>query len=157
MDIESVEADIVQGMRVLLHFVILFGVASLGCVNTPTDISESNEAAKTGATAEPGPRTKFGTEFGPITPSDLRVGDCFNPSVNPTEPFEVLLVPCDDFWEFQVTDHLPVGAELIEWPGDEYFVVQSDSRCSPKTVFVIYPSEDSWFLGDRSLYCMRGR
>jgi hypothetical protein len=139
---------------------VLFGIVALlhvACASTPDDVRGANEAAQTGATAEPGNRTKFGTEFGPISTFDLREGDCFNPSVSVTDPFEVLLVPCKDFWEFQVLTHLPVDEAVQEWPGDDYFVQQSEAQCSLTTVLVFYPSEDSWFLGDRSLYCMRGR
>jgi hypothetical protein len=135
--------------------IILLALASLSCANTPDDISDSNVAARTGATAEAGPRTKFGTDFGPISPADLRSGDCFNSSVNPTEPFEVLLVSCDDFWEFQVLDHIPVE-DLEEWPGEDYFLRESERRCGAGTTSVIFPSEDSWFLGDRSIHCVGG-
>ena len=68
----------------------------------------------------------------------------------------MLLVSCDDSWEFQVIDHLLIGEDIVEWPGDDYFIRESEERCSLTTFSIIYPSEDSWFLGDRSLYCLRG-
>ena len=125
----------------------------LACGGAPDDIREANEASETGATAESGNRTGFGADFGAIPIFDLQVGDCFNSSPNIAELYEVLLVPCDGFWEFRVLNRLPLD-DLEEWPGEAYFIEQISTRCDPETVSAFYPSEDSWFLGDRSFVCL---
>tara|TARA_Y100000590_G_C15025735_1_gene753129 strand:- start:85 stop:522 length:438 start_codon:yes stop_codon:yes gene_type:complete len=99
----------------------------------------------------------------------LKAGDCYNALVASTEytteVSDVEVVKCDEPHtnEVYAVFDLPDSS----WKGAEYFFEQADIVCRPKfeafvgieydlsTLYsdVIYPSEESWNNGDRTVQC----
>ena len=107
------------------------------------------------------------TKAGDLTAAELRVGDCFDlkdPAADQIE--DVNAVPCADEHEYEMffVGTMPEGA----FPSEEAFSSFVETNCSPAfeayigksfasselDVSWLFPVEDAWRSGDRSIQCV---
>jgi hypothetical protein len=137
------------GLALCLALAVAFAA---GCASAPADIQDANEAALTGEQGDPSRANDFGATYGPIATFDLRPGDCFDDDGQTVEFLQVLRVPCDGYFTHRVLDLILV--EEGPWPGQEFLEGEAAAQCDISTEAVIIPSPDTWFLGDRTIFCL---
>ena len=126
---------------------------TLGACTTDADrISEANTvAARNNSTPAPD------TQTGKISVFDLRDGDCFNaaeiPGFETVDFEEVELVPCSSSWVYRALNSFVVDRDG-DYPGEDYFMAEGDSRCNRLASVYLFPLPESWALGDRALACL---
>ncbi len=140
----------------VLFLAVLAGLLTLVACTTDEDrIKEANTAAASG-----GQSGDSGQLTGKISIFDLRDGDCFNaPTVPGSETVnmeDVELVPCSGDWVYQALSSFVVALDG-DYPGEDYFVAQVDSRCDRLSNTYIFPVAESWALGDRAVSCLMVR
>jgi hypothetical protein len=106
------------------------------------------------------------TRSGDLMAGDLRVGDCFDlkdPSADEVE--DVTAVPCTVEHEYETVfvGSLPEG----DYPPEEVFETYVEDNCAPAfdayvgrplpeselDIFWLFPTDDAWRSGDRSVQC----
>jgi hypothetical protein len=136
----------------------LFAIAALlvcacGPVPAHGDIKDANDAAASGATPEATRETDFGGFSGPVYTYELRPGDCFEADESLRTLNQVIRVTCDRFHDYQVLNVLLLEGD--DWPGEDYIEQKGVRDCDPAMTDLIYPSADTWFIGDRTIVCLR--
>jgi hypothetical protein len=96
--------------------------------------------ASTGGTASE-------SDLGEVSTFDLRIGDCFRSeallSSDEGEVAEVDRVECDDDWDGRVAE--------------SFLLEDGESRCPAVTGYYLFPTEDTWDAGDRTVLCIELR
>ncbi|GGI03877.1 septum formation family protein [Egicoccus halophilus] len=109
-------------------------------------------------------------EAGAVTADDLRVGDCFDDEgtfeTDETVQFEAVAgVPCTEPHDNEVFHEFELTGESL--PSEEEIFTQVDAACLPAfdafvglayeeselDLFPMWPTADSWRLGDRTATC----
>ena len=139
----------------LLPGSLIVCILAIACTTTPRNIKDANESARTGETPAEDRRNDFGAEYGPIATFDLRPGDCFDADAPSFELGQVLRVPCEGYHTHRVLTNVFID-EDGGWPGDDFFQAEAIVLCDVTTEAVIYPTADSWFVGDRTILCLEG-
>ena len=83
----------------------------------------------------------------------LTAGECSNDAPE-TDGTLVELVNCSGPWEYRVLGLFEVG-ELDEYPGEGYFESRANEDCDRRYSYLLYPIEESWILGDRTVSCLQ--
>jgi hypothetical protein len=108
--------------------------------------------ASTGGTASE-------SDLGEVSTFDLRIGDCFRSeallSSDEGEVAEVDRVECDDDWDGRVAESFLL--EDGEYPGVAAIDSEVYTRCPAVTGYYLFPTEDTWDAGDRTVLCIELR
>jgi hypothetical protein len=107
-------------------------------------------------------------EPGEVWAADLEVGDCFNPIEDESDNLErVVLVECDERHVYEVFHEFEIPTRASAYPEESAFVPQAGQECGDAAEeyvgeplaardlepFLLYPLEDAWLGGDRTLTC----
>ena len=97
-------------------------------------------------------------EDGPVT-ADIGVlqieeADCIVSGLDAGPSVEaVTIVPCSDTWQYRVTAILDVaGAD--QYPGKDVLGEEAVRMCGSDIAYYLYPTPESWDLGDREIVCL---
>ena len=88
--------------------------------------------------------------------ADLEIGECFNAKTAEIGFTELNVVPCSGPSQYRVTGYF-VEDTQVDYPGFSFFNRRSNSFCDPSTNFLVFPSEESWEQGDRTVTCLEER
>ena len=83
----------------------------------------------------------------------VNVGECFSEAPE-TGGLLVELVNCSGPWEYRVLGLFKVD-ELDEYPGEGYFETRAYEDCDRRYSYLLYPIQESWILGDRTVSCLQ--
>ena len=117
-------------------------------------IKDQNDAAASGATAGPDRETEFGGFSGAVYTYDLRPGDCFESDATWRRTNQVIRVTCDKVHDFEVLNLVSLTDYEAE-PADDVIEQTAAQQCDVATTDFMYPSEDTWFIGDRTIVCLK--
>ena len=135
---------------------------SMRPVPTPTEVPTATPKPKPIPTATPEPvpsatATSIPSAF--ISAFDIRDGDCLDlkglsESDDHFELEEVELVSCSEQWEGRVISSFLTKADG-NFPGSGFFPMEASSACDRRYHLPIFPTEESWLEGDRSINCVQ--
>ena len=80
-------------------------------------------------------------------------GGCYNEAPE-TDGILVELVDCSGPWEYRVLGTLRVD-DQSDFPGDSYFDRIAYENCDRRYSLTLYPTPESWILGDRAVSCLQ--
>ena len=167
-----------RASRATLLLLVVSGGAMAGCSSSDEEpIERQNEAAgpaQTGTPAdlpqgrtldEPTPEIERPDREEPLPGEsreesvfDLRAGDCLSdesPDLVGEEILTVTLVNCaSPEAKFRVLDSFLVEQSEGPWPGQTYIDGQVAFWCPFQTVNSLYPTDESWEHGDRTIHCL---
>ncbi|MEZ4501233.1 MAG: hypothetical protein R3C39_01245 [Dehalococcoidia bacterium] len=85
----------------------------------------------------------------------LRRGECFTREHLDSPLWAVVeVVSCDsDRWSFGFLSWFKVDIDG-DYPAEDFFIDEAWRRCESGWTTFVYPSEDSWRLGDRAVRCL---
>lgn len=106
-------------------------------------------------------------EGGDVTTDELAVGDCLNGLDSGEVVTRLPGVPCAEPHEGEVYALFDVSMEG-DWPGDDPILAEADAGCDQRLqeysqtayddlsvdIFYLYPSEQTWEVGDREVICV---
>jgi hypothetical protein len=111
-------------------------------------IEEQNDAADKSL-----PPLDSGSDNGERSVFDLREGDCIGSA--PDGYIEtVAAVPCSSAGATNRVTKLFMVDVDGPYPGDAYFDEQYYLYCDENATYYLWPSEDSWAAGDRTVICL---
>ena len=85
---------------------------------------------------------------------EIEEGDCIVSGLDTGTSVEaVTIVPCSDAWQYRVTAVLDLG-EANQYPGDGALAGEAALKCGSDVAFYLYPTPESWDLGDREIVCL---
>lgn len=146
-------------VNALVTAVFLVMLLGLACETDEQKIKKANEAASSGQSSSNDPVTERISIF------DLRTGDCYNdPQLSEIQIGEtgesgrVELVPCTSDYQFRLVESIIVdGSDGARYPGDAYFTKVWNDRCPLIAELFLFPTSDSWGIGDRVVSCIEER
>ena len=112
-------------------------------------IRDANEAARAGDAVDIDPELTA-----TIHANDLRAGDCFNSPypIAAGDVGELTMVLCSAGWEYIVIDSYEMQRDGA-YPGLTFFEDES-VRCDSWMTNYLYPHEESWGDGERTIDCL---
>ena len=123
-------------------------LAIIGCTSDADNIRASNEAART----PPATSTPLSAEIGT---TEIQDGDCINSTLPEGIDIEsVVIVPCSADWQYRALSSFEVH-DLDRYPGEATFLQRAYRGCDRRFTFTLFPTEDSWGLGDRKVTCLQ--
>ena len=145
-------------LRLLLAMGLMAVVFVAGCQSDAQRIRATNEALDPPvATNTPVPRpTATNTPLvAEIDAIDLQDGDCINSTILDGIDIEsVEIVPCDEPWQFRVLNTIEV-TQTGSYPGEASFSREVFENCDRRHSFLLFPTRESWNLGDRAINCLQ--
>ena len=127
----------------LLLLTVICGVVACGGSDAERvrEVSEDAPAADSSVSAE-------------IDVMDIEEGDCIVSGLDTGPSVEsVTIVPCSDVWQYRVVTVFNV-ADADEYPGEQVFDDEAALNCGDDTTATLYPTVESWDLGDRGIVCL---
>ena len=127
----------------LLLLTVIFGVVACGGSDAERvrEVSEDTPAADSSVSAE-------------IHVMDIVEGDCIVSGLDTGPSVEsVTIVPCSDVWQYRVVTVFNV-TDADEYPGEQVFDDEAALNCGDNTTATLYPTVESWDLGDRGIVCL---
>ena len=88
-----------------------------------------------------------------VGPDSLSSGECFRQAPE-TEYTMVELASCSDDWELRVLDTFTVP-DSDRYPETDVFDRLAHEKCDRRVTSTIFPTLDSWKIGDRGLVCLQ--
>lgn len=154
---DSYEKPFYKQPRVLIGIattLVVLGFYGFRFFGGPTDeelIKDLNEAAVANERTD--------GSIGKTNFLNLRTGDCldesFNEQIGSNDTRSVTRVVCDSNAEFVVaSQELMPDSSRASYPSLTYFENFAADTCSDNVVILLYPSEDTWELGDRVVTCI---
>ena len=126
---------------------ILF-LSTVGCTSDAQNIRATNEAAAT----PPATSTPLSAEIGS---TEIQDGDCITSRLPEGVDIEsVVIVPCSAEWQYRAVSSFEVDY-LDRYPGEASFLQRAYSECDRRFTYTLFPNEDSWALGDRTVTCLQ--
>ena len=114
----------------------------------PTEIRATNEPA----TAPPATSTPVSAE---IDSTDIRDGDCITSKLPEGIDIEsVVIVPCAANWRYRALNSFTVE-DSERYPGESLFGRRAYKECDRRYTNTLFPTADSWALGDRIVICLQ--
>ena len=128
----------------------------VGCETDTQRIRATNEAiAPPVATSTPVPRATNESLSAEIPSVDMEEGDCINSTLPEGISIETVdIVACDGVWKYRVLNTFDV-AHSGPYPSIAYFSQQASANCDRRFTYMLYPLEESWKLGDRTVNCLQ--
>ncbi len=83
----------------------------------------------------------------------LDAGECYNEAPE-TGGLMVELVGCSDDWEYRVLSSF-AAADSPNYPGEDHFSLLAGEQCDRRFTEFLYPTSESWALGDRTVSCLQ--
>ena len=118
--------------------------ALIACGSDADRIREMNEDSVTS--------TSLGAE---VSAMDIQGGDCISSALSEGISIETVeIVPCSGTWQYRVVSLFDVADSEL-YPGVEFFAEQASENCGRGNSFWMYPTTESWELGDRIVVCLQ--
>lgn len=86
--------------------------------------------------------------------SRLNVGECYNPAPE-TGGLLVELIDCSGEWKYRVLSSVVVADSPV-YPGEDHFSTLAGEQCDRRFTEFLYPTSESWAMGDRTISCLQG-
>ena len=139
--------------RCLLVLAAVYAVVACG----GSDAERVREASEDGP-APDGPVSAglqvMGLEEGDCVVFDLEIVLAMTRNVDTGPSVEsVAIVPCSDEWQYRVVTVFDV-ADADHYPGTQGFASEAALRCGDDAAVTLYPTPESWDLGDRTIVCL---
>ena len=91
-----------------------------------------------------------------IQATEVARGDCINSTLpEGISITTVVIVVCSGPWEYRVLGLFEVD-NLDKYPGEGYFERRAYEKCGRQYSYFLYPLQESWILGDRTVSCLQG-
>ena len=88
-----------------------------------------------------------------VNVSRLGDGECYNEAPE-TEYLLVEVVSCSGGWQYRTLNSYTVD-DLDRYPGEGLFSQRAYKECDRRYTITLYPTADSWALGDRRVNCLQ--
>ena len=88
-----------------------------------------------------------------VSSDTLSIGECYNEAPE-TGWVLVELVSCTDPWEYRVLGLFEV-TDQVTYPGQSYFETRALESCDRRHSDFLYPFEELWKLGGRTVTCLQ--
>ncbi len=135
-----------SGRMGILALMLLLTAA--GCTSDAENIRATNEAAAT----PPVTSTPLSAEIGS---TEIQDGDCITSSLPEGVDIEsVVIVPCSADWQYRALGSFEVD-DFDRYPGEASFQQRAFRECDRRFTYTLFPTEDSWRLGDRKVTCLQ--
>ncbi len=86
---------------------------------------------------------------------EVAKGDCIDSTLpEGISITTVVIVECSGPWEYRVLGLFEAG-DLDEYPGEGYFESHAYENCDRRYSYFLYPDQESWKLGDRTVSCLQ--
>ena len=128
---------------------VLF-LTMVGCTSDADKIRATNEAVGN----PPATSTPLSAEIGS---TEIQVGDCITsrlPEGIDLEIESVVIVPCSADWQYRALSSFTV-VDPNYYPGKGHFSRRAISECDRQFTVALFPSAESWALGDRDVTCLQ--
>ncbi|MCE2404609.1 MAG: hypothetical protein J4F43_05560 [Dehalococcoidia bacterium] len=120
----------------------------VGCNSEAQRIREINEVLATPVAETPPLSAK-------ITTAEIQDGDCINSTLPEGISIEtVVIVPCAGTWQYRVLNSFDV-ADANRYPGEDFFEQRADESCNRRHSYFLFPTPESWEVGDRTVTCLQ--
>ncbi|MCY4529503.1 MAG: hypothetical protein OXD46_10810 [Chloroflexi bacterium] len=83
----------------------------------------------------------------------IELGECFNDAPE-TDGILVELVSCSGPWEYRVLELVEVE-DSEKYPREDYFERRAYEDCDRRYSYFLYPIQESWILGVRTISCLQ--
>jgi Domain of unknown function (DUF4190)/Septum formation len=113
------------------------------------------------------PATGAITHGGSLSVFSLAVGDCFNNPPGATSLTSVTAIPCTQAHNAQIYAKFNLSGSMVSYPGDTTLTRDATNGCNARignldkskitdsmTIRFLFPQEDSWIAGQRTVTCM---
>ena len=131
------------GFVSLMLFLTIFG-----CTSDAQNIRATNEAVATPAATS----TPLSAEIGW---TEIQGGDCITSRLPEGIEIEsVVIVPCSADWQYRALNSFTVE-DLQRYPGEDLFSQRAYKECDRRSTNTLFPTADSWALGDRRVTCLQ--
>ena len=131
------------GFVSLMLFLTIFG-----CTSDAQNIRATNEAVATPAATS----TPLSAEIGW---TEIQDGDCITSRLPEGIEIEsVVIVPCSADWQYRALNSFTVE-DLQRYPGEDLFSQRAYKECDRRSTNTLFPTADSWALGDRRVTCLQ--
>ena len=113
------------------------------------------------------PATGAITHGGSLSVFSLAVGDCFNNPPGATSLTSVTAIPCTQAHNAQIYAKFNLSGSMVSYPGDTALTRDATNGCNARignldkskitnsmTIRFLFPQEDSWIAGQRTVTCM---
>jgi hypothetical protein len=137
-------------MRFVFVAITLAVVAlSAACESPEEQIRRQNDAAASDDSAG-------SANEGTVSVFDLRAGDCFTDAIpaSTSEHGEVETVSCLSDRASAKVLSLVLVQDQADYPAESYFDGEAASRCDLDTTSFMFPTAESWDIGDRTILCI---
>ena len=127
---------------------LMLALAILGCTSDAQNIRATNEAG----TTPPATSTPLTAEIGW---TEIQDGDCITSRLPEGIEIEsVVIVPCSADWQYRALNSFTVE-DLQRYPGEDLFSQRAYKECDRRSTNTLFPTADSWALGDRRVTCLQ--
>ena len=113
------------------------------------------------------PATGSITHGGSLSVFSLAVGDCFNNPPGATSLTSVTAIPCSQAHNAQIYAKFNLSGSMVSYPGDTALTNDATKGCNARisilnkskikdsmTIRFLFPQQDSWIAGHRTVTCM---
>jgi Domain of unknown function (DUF4190)/Septum formation len=113
------------------------------------------------------PATGAITQGGKLSAFSLAVGDCFNNPPGATSLTSVTAIPCSQAHNAQIYAKFNLAGSMVSYPGDTALTRDATNGCNAHisvldkskitnsmTIRFLFPQQDSWIAGKRTVSCM---
>ena len=139
----------------LLFVTVMASIIVLTACESDADRVRSTSGAdptQAASSAPPPTATPLSAEIEAV---DIQDGDCIDSSIEQRVTIEsVVIVPCSGSWQYRVVNSFTV-AHSIGYPGEDHFSSLAGERCDRRSTDFIYPTNESWAQGDRTISCLQ--
>ena len=150
-------------LLILNSVALVLSLAFAACSQTDVErIREVNESAATTPiwTVPPPTMTPVATVTREALSAEIQVmevtkGDCIDSTLPEGITIEsVVIVVCSGPWEYRVLGLFKVE-DMDRYPGEDYFERRSYENCDRRSSYILYPHQESWIWGDRTVSCLQ--
>ena len=134
----------VRAIVTLGSLALAASLALVGCV------PETDQVRETGGAAEE--KTPGGAA---VDAMGIRDGDCVHSTMaGDIGVHSAEVVPCDGTWQYRAISSFDVP-DADRYPGETFFRQRADESCDRRYSHVLFPDEEHWYLGHRTVYCLQ--
>ena len=85
----------------------------------------------------------------------LRDGDCIDSTLPGDLSVEsAVIVACTGTWQYRALSSFDV-ADADRYPGESYFRQRARESCDRRYSHILFPNDESWYLGHRTVNCLQ--
>lgn len=86
---------------------------------------------------------------------EIREGECVDLTLpEDTNVRSVVFAACGGTWQYRALNSFDVP-DADRYPGESFFRQRADEGCDRRHSHVLFPDDESWYLGHRTVYCLQ--